>query len=311
MLKNGLIPRVLEPIIRRRRWYKSQVETLGKGSRAGTMYEQRSKALKWILVTCFGYTGYRNARFGRIECHEAITAYARELLIRAKTVAEEHRYEVIHGIIDSLWLKPNGRVDHERLIKAISRESGVPVELEGVYKWIVFLPSKMTGMGVSNRYYGRFENGELKVRGLELRRQDTAGVVLKLQSDMLKVLARATTASEFIRAIPGSIKVLRRYAKRVLEGSVAVDDLIITTRLSRFWDEYEQFNNQVASAMQYRDEGIEVHPGECIQYVILDSTSKDYRARVKIAPLLGGSERYDRRIPFGYSVDAIDKIARS
>jgi len=38
----------------------------------------RLGALKWILVACFGYQGFSNAKFGRIECHEAINAFARE-----------------------------------------------------------------------------------------------------------------------------------------------------------------------------------------------------------------------------------------
>ena len=34
----------------------------------GDKWDKRQNVLKWLLVTCFGYTGYRNARFGRIEC---------------------------------------------------------------------------------------------------------------------------------------------------------------------------------------------------------------------------------------------------
>jgi DNA polymerase I len=44
----------------------------------------RSGALKWILVACFGYQGFNNAKFGRIECQEAINAFAREILLKAK-----------------------------------------------------------------------------------------------------------------------------------------------------------------------------------------------------------------------------------
>ena len=38
------------------------------------------RLLKWMLVTCFGYTGYKNAKFGRIEVHEGITGRSREIL---------------------------------------------------------------------------------------------------------------------------------------------------------------------------------------------------------------------------------------
>ena len=65
-------------------------EAAEEGGRAPreAMYDQRAKVLKWVLVTCFGYTGYRNARFGRIECHESITAYGREILLQSAEMAE-------------------------------------------------------------------------------------------------------------------------------------------------------------------------------------------------------------------------------
>ena len=43
----------------------------------------QSGALNWILVACFGYQGFSNAKFGRIKCHEAINAFAREILLTA------------------------------------------------------------------------------------------------------------------------------------------------------------------------------------------------------------------------------------
>ncbi|MGD0057574.1 MAG: DNA polymerase domain-containing protein, partial [Methanomassiliicoccales archaeon] len=98
----GLIPLVLGSIIKRRLTFKRLMK--GDGRRR-EIYEERSKILKWVLVTCFGYTGYRNARFGRIECHESITAYGREILLRTSEIAERHGFRIVHGIMDSLWLE--------------------------------------------------------------------------------------------------------------------------------------------------------------------------------------------------------------
>jgi len=73
------------------------------------VYKARAAAHKWLLVTCFGYLGYKNARFGRIEAHESVTAYGREALLRAKEVAEEMGYEVLHMYVDGLWVcRPGG-----------------------------------------------------------------------------------------------------------------------------------------------------------------------------------------------------------
>ena len=198
---------MLEPIINRRIEYKKRVRDK-RYSEFREIYEARKKALKWILVTCFGYTRYRNARFGRIECHEVINAYGRELLLETAKIAEELGYEVLHGIIDSLWLKSssNNSNNHEKLCKKIFEQSGISVELGGIYKWIVFLPRGSDHTGALNRYYGLFENGEMKIRGLELRRSDMPQLISDAQMDMLKVMARANDIAELLALIPEVIR---------------------------------------------------------------------------------------------------------
>ena len=61
-----------------------------------------------MLVTCFGYLGYKNARFGRIEAHEAVTAYGRDKLLRAKETFEAAGFTVLHGLTDCLWVQKPG-----------------------------------------------------------------------------------------------------------------------------------------------------------------------------------------------------------
>src|SRR5207244_1271614 len=91
----------------------------------------------------FGYQGYKNARFGRIECHEAINAYARDILVHTMEIAESHGYEVVHGIVDSVWWRPKPYADPiEKVREHIAGSIGLPIELEGRYKWSVFLPCK-------------------------------------------------------------------------------------------------------------------------------------------------------------------------
>ena len=106
--------------------------------------------------------------------------------------AEEHGFEVIHGIVDSLWLKkPSASLeDYEDICKIITAQSGVPINFEGRYKWIVFLPSKThPRIGVLNRYYGVMEDGKIKIRGLEIRRRDTPRFVFDAQTEMINTLA--------------------------------------------------------------------------------------------------------------------------
>lgn len=68
-----------------------------------------------------------------------------------------------------------GDEDLEKLCEEITAEAGIDVNLEGRYGWIVFLPNKSNGAGALNRYYGVLRNGELKVRGVEMRMSNTPG----------------------------------------------------------------------------------------------------------------------------------------
>ena len=105
--REGLVPRTLRPILALREQLKARAREVPP--EAAAPYKERQTALKWMLVTCFGYLGYKNARFGRIEAHEAVTAYGRDKLLCAKEIFEAAGFTVLHGLTDCLWVqKPGG-----------------------------------------------------------------------------------------------------------------------------------------------------------------------------------------------------------
>jgi DNA polymerase elongation subunit (family B) len=322
----GLIPRVLEPLITRRTEYKRRIKDKGL-IEVQEIYEARKNVLKWVLVTCFGYTGYRNAKFGRIECHEVINAYGRELLLTTAKIAEELGYEILHGIVDSLWLRSNsnGSPDYEKLSHTIYEQTGMPIDIEGVYKWIVFLPRKTGTTGALNKYFGLFKDGTMKIRGLELRRSDTPQLIKNAQMDMLKVMARANDETALKDLIPEVIAVLRGYANRVMVGACDLQELVFTSVISKELDDYLHFTNNVACLLQLKDRGLAVSPGERIKYIATDAKSRRYGKKVKAWQLAIGNERYDKKkylrhllragesilAPFGYSEQKLANILRS
>jgi len=315
--EKGLIGRVLQPVVERKRYFKKMKRTSGPRRE---LYEARDTILKWLLVTCFGYTGYKNARFGRIECHEAINAYARELLLRSMEIAESHGYEVLHGIVDSLWLKPTARSDApERVVAHISGALGLPLDVEGTYRWVVFLPCKTTGVGALNRYYGVFQDGELKLRGIELRKHDTCGLVNHVQAAILGELAKAENATEFMERLPRVLDILRAAAVALRQGLVPLQDLVLTKSVTREIEEYSVFTSVVAALKQMQHRGFAVHPGESVRFVITKQSSRDPEAKVRVAEFLRGDERPDVQeylkllarsgetlfAPFGYTEEGL------
>src|SRR5205809_2758412 len=166
-------------------------------------------------------------------------------------IAESHGYEVVHGIVDSVWLRPKPNADPiEKVREHIAGSIGLPIELEGRYKWIVFLPCKTTGVGALNRYYGLFQDDEFKLRGIELRKHDTPEFINICQEAMLGELSLASTAAEFLERIPKAVDILRWTAKCVLDRTIPVHQFILTKSVSRALPEYVVLTATAAALKQ-------------------------------------------------------------
>ncbi|MDQ7819895.1 MAG: DNA polymerase domain-containing protein [Armatimonadota bacterium] len=318
--RRGLVPQVLDHLLARRAYYKRRRRETAGSQRA--LYDQRQTALKWCLVTSFGYLGYRNARFGRIEAHEAVTAYAREMLLRAKETAESRGFRMLHALVDSLWLYRPGATpaDYEDLAQAVSRATGLPIAVEGVYRWVAFLPSRThPGVGVPNRYLGVFTDGTTKVRGIEARRSDMPALVVRTQERMLRRLFRCPTLADARAALPEVLAVLEDALLRVRAGEVTAADLVITTRLSQEVSRYRHNTAQALAARALARAGVRVSPGEPVQYILVDAGARVPRDRVRPYGLRGDDWHYDREAyatlllraaatvlePFGYGEDRL------
>jgi len=287
----GLLPEVLKPVLYRRFCYKARSKNKKYDAE---LYKELQQAWKWVLLVCFGYTGYRNARYGRIECYESITAFARDILLSAMETVEQAGYSVLHGIIDSLWVKPKpGCVSPNRLSRMISNKTGIKMDLEGHYKWIVFLPSKINDVGALNRYYGMFDNGEIKVRGVELRQKNSPVFLKNMQKEIIDVFSKANNCSEFLGLIPESIEVIKEYGRRIIKNEFNQEDLVIKNCVSKDIADYK-VNTFVKSALlQLRKTGVEPEPGRSVRYVVCNEKTRNIWKRVCIAENLEDNDTID------------------
>lgn len=279
--RRGLIPLTLEPLIERRKLLKQLMKLADERTRA--IYDARRVAIKWMLVTCFGYMGYKNARFGRIEAHEAVTASGRETLLRAKEIAEDAGFEMLHALTDSLWIRKAGASENEalKLCEVITRETGIEMSLEGVYRWLVFAPSKIKSTRpVAARFYGVFTDGQMKIRGLACRRHDTPEFIKQAQEQMLAVLATARNVDELQRQREEARRIHEDCLAELESGKVDPRLLVIEQVLSREIEDYSVETRASLAARELIADGANVHPGEKIGYVITNSKAKKKSERV-------------------------------
>ena len=265
----GLIPRTLVPLLEKRVALKQRALSLPRWDPRRRRDKSRSAAHKWLLVTCFGYLGYKNARFGRIEAHEAVTTWGREALLRAKEAAERLGFTVLHMYVDGLWVqKPGCRQpeDFRQLLDDIARDTSLPVALDGVYRWVAFLPSRVDErLPVPNRYFGVFQDGSTRVRGIELRRRDSAPFIAQVQNELLDCLAAAQSAAELPGSIHQAMTLLRSRLKELRSGQVSPSRLVVGKKLSKELAGYRVPSHGARAVLQLQAMGKTVRPGQRVR----------------------------------------------
>ncbi|WP_290817983.1 DNA polymerase domain-containing protein [Halovivax sp.] len=319
--RSGFLPEVLGTLLDHRAKIKRRLGDGGLEESEARRLRGESGAIKWVLVSCFGYQGYRNAKFGRIECHEAINAYARGILLDAKDRLQAGGWRIVHGIVDSLWVTPRDGVDEpeplEDVIREIGDEVGIALEHDGTYEWVCFVPLRgairegggatvggsngaaaetsgtagsapatATPVGSSGalgspagaltKYFGKREGGEYKFRGIELRQRSTTTYVADRQREFVETLdAEREPAAVCDR--------LRRHLGELERGAVDPADLAITKRVSKRLEEYSQSTHTVAALERYEALDVARHPGQSVEYVVVDDDARRTIERVRLA----------------------------
>ncbi|MEW6512040.1 MAG: DNA polymerase domain-containing protein [Bacteroidota bacterium] len=324
--REGIVPATLRTIVSKRSAYKKMKRSLKRaGDERWHLYDRRQNALKWMLVTCFGYLGYKNARFGRIEAHESVNAFSREAILRAKEIAEAQGYHVIHAIVDCMWLEKPGatEADYNALAAEVRASVGIDISLEGIYNWILFPASKMDPhIPTANRYVGWYDNDEIKIRGIEVRRHDTPVFIKRMQGEMLKIFGGAKDVAGVERLVPEALAKAGEFVAALRAGQVDPLELVVRRHLSREVEEYTTNTANAAAAKALDETGVRLAPGEMVEYVIVDMSGKKKPMKAIPVALYSVDEGYDIEaytelvlkavetllLPFGYDVARLRQV---
>ena len=267
----GVVPATLEPLYKKRVAIKMKIREYPTDHPLVATLKERASALKWLLVVCFGFLGYKNARYGRIEAHEAVTKGGREVLLRAKEVAEEEGFEVLHMYVDALWIKKKGcnKPEHfSKVITHINERTGLAINLDGIYRWIAFLPSKTDSrIPIANRYFGVFQSGEIKLRGIESRRRDTPVWIASVQKEMIRLLSKAKTKSELENSLCEAFRLYELALNALKNDQVDVNELVINGKVSYVLEAYKAATPAVRAARQMEAAGMTIKPGQRLRFV--------------------------------------------
>ena len=262
---------MLRPLLYKRLAVKRTLRKLNPDDPQRAMLQSIADALKWLGYVSFGYQGYKNNLFGNIQAHEAITAIGREMLVTAMETAHEMGFDVLAANVDSLFVHRTDchtPEDFKPLMEEILSRTGLIIELEGIFEWLAFQPAKQNPfIGAANRYFGKFTDGSLKVRGLAQRRSDTPAWIANAEKEIMALLTQTEDIGQPDAYLPDAIGIAKKYCAELDAGCVPIRDLVCKTRLSRKPEEYKGNSTSAKAARQLAQAGKEVKVGQRVKFI--------------------------------------------
>jgi hypothetical protein len=262
-----LLPEVIKPWLERRLEIKRSIKLIND-QRLRAICKARSDSLKLLLVSEYGISGCSRNRFGNHFAFEEINRISRDVMLKAKHIAENLGYEVIYGDVDSLFIKKDGakREEYETVSNIISQETGLPVSLDKLFRVIAFITKKGDARTAAvKRYFGITEDGQIESRGIEARRNDVPEAIRTFQQNLIEKIYASGNLEE-IKMIARSVssKMLSSFIAELREGNIPSSSLMFEKIISKDPDEYETNVPQKIAAILSG-----ARKGDAVRYTIL------------------------------------------
>jgi DNA polymerase II len=269
--REGLVPATLRPMVEKRVKIKRLLKKLNKNDPRYLYFKACKNALKWLCVVAYGRLGFANSTFGRINSHEVVSFIGRKVILKAKEIAEDHGFTVLHAYVDSLFIyRPDVSKEEnfQLLLNDIEQETKLAIELEEVYSWMAFVSSRQNpNISVANRFFGLLPDGEYKLRGLACRREDTPFFVSQAQLYILQILAQQKDPKQLEKLFPEVLNILHERISALSNEKIPVNELLVTQTLSRELSEYRVPSPAARAGRQLQTIGKQVQMGQKIQFI--------------------------------------------
>lgn len=278
--KKGFIPETLRNLVGERAELKEKMKKLDEGSREYQSIYNSQWALKIIANSFYGMLGYPRARWYSKECAESVTSFGRYYIKNTIEMAEDEGFDVVYGDTDSLLCKVGDKSREEigNFLEKVNNDMPgiMELELEDFFKRGVFVSKK--------RYAMISEEGKMEVKGLEFVRRDWAALAKRTQERVLKAILQDGSPEK-------AAQIVQDVTKKVKQGEVELEDLIIHTRLKKPIEEYKSEGPHVAAARRLRSEGEDIEPGMTISFIVERGSGRISDKAVPVS--LFGDRDYD------------------
>ena len=257
---DGVMREMINELLAEREEKKSQRNEYEPGSREYEQYDRQQGAVKVIMNSLYGVSGWEQFRLYDKDAASAITATGREVIEFTDTAAGELDYTVAYGDTDSVMLELgpdvskedaieqsfeieeyiNGRYDDFAKDDLNAEEHRFQIEFEKLYR-------RFFQAGKKKRYAGHITWKEGKdvnnvdIVGFEYQRSDIAPITKEVQHRVIEMIVREGD-------IEGAKEYVNGIIEDVLDGDISLEDIAIPGGIGKRLDNYDTDTAQVRGA---------------------------------------------------------------
>lgn len=309
-VKKGIVPRILEELLAERIRIKKLMK-VAEGPEKDYL-DARQYALKILLNSFYGYSGYSRARLYHLDIASAVTSFGRENIKETKSFIENinddmYSFKVVYGDTDSVFIEVKsteneyGKIPLDTLKeigvtigKERSKQLPAPMELlyEKIAKRIIFEAKKKYA-------YYRYDQdkngkwiGKITSSGIETKRRNACKIVGTTLEGILDKILIENDTQKAIKVVRDAISFIENLEYSKPED---LECIILSTKYSKPINEYKvvPIHIRVAQKMIERNEQLSI--GDRISYLIVEGDGKFNRRAQNVQEILKSKLEIDRK----------------
>lgn len=300
----GIVPEILRELLEERTETKRLMKSAGESERA--FLDAKQYALKILLNSFYGYSGYARARLYSLTLANAVTSFGRHNIMRTKEMIEEigsiyivdgravlpgenpaggRRYDlsVVYGDTDSVFVRissdrsispEEAELIGRKIAEVITSKLPEPMELvfEAFARRAIFLAKKRYALWLFERD-GSGWRDRIKVRGMETVRRDWCDLTSKTLKRCLELILKEGRVDDAVQHVREVIQRLRDMDIR--RDRELLDDLVLTRRFTKDASSYRNKQPHIQLVEKMRRRGGRVPGvGDRVAFIIVKGGKK-------------------------------------
>jgi DNA polymerase I len=269
-VRQGILPIVVDDILSTRIAIKKQlkIETDKEKKR---ILNAKQLALKDLLNSMYGYTGYVRSRLYVLGIANTITSFARETITKTINLIEENfPVKVLYADTDSVFIKSNVHdlEKTEELGREVSkfvteRMIGLQLKFEKIYKTFLIETKKRYAGWSFERENDKWVD-RIETKGIETVRRDWCELTSETMLEVLNIILKEED-------IKKASKHVRKVIEELAKGKIPLEKLTIVKGVTKSLDSYNgiQPHVELAKKIMKREPSRGSLVGERLAFVII------------------------------------------